>query len=149
MSAGGAKKEAKEWQCARARLSVFIALSLPKLHPLRPFPCQAPHEFAAALQSGGGVADLVTCSYSLTMIPDWRRAIDVAYALLRDGGQMAVADFLSWKQASKASNFSWSNWARHQVRTLPKESAIELHSIMARIIANYCDLLFVYADKPK
>jgi hypothetical protein len=61
------------------------------------------------------VADLVTCSYSLTMIPDWRRAIDVAYALLRDGGQMAVADFLSWKQASKASNFSWSNWARHQV----------------------------------
>ncbi len=95
------------------------------LFPIYPFfHGQAPHEFAAALQSGGGVADLVTCSYSLTMIPDWRRAIDVAYSLLREGGQMAVADFLSWKQASKASNFSWSNWARHQVFTLSPQSMV-------------------------
>lgn len=38
-------------------------------------------------------ADVVTCSYSLTMIPDWFAAIDNARAMLREGGQMGVVDF--------------------------------------------------------
>ncbi|MFN6104254.1 MAG: class I SAM-dependent methyltransferase [Planctomycetaceae bacterium] len=37
--------------------------------------------------------DLVTFSYSLTMIPDWFAAIDRAYQNLRPGGQIAVVDF--------------------------------------------------------
>jgi len=37
--------------------------------------------------------DLVTFSYSLTMIPDWHRAIAHAVRLLRPGGVLGVVDF--------------------------------------------------------
>jgi S-adenosylmethionine-diacylgycerolhomoserine-N-methlytransferase len=37
--------------------------------------------------------DLVTFSYSLTMIPNWFQAIDQAYRLLKPGGQIGVVDF--------------------------------------------------------
>ncbi len=40
-----------------------------------------------------GQADVVTFSYSLTMIPDWFRAIDHAYSLLKPGGKIGVVDF--------------------------------------------------------
>lgn len=38
-------------------------------------------------------ADLVTFSYSLTMIPEWYLAIDHAVSLLRPGGTIGVVDF--------------------------------------------------------
>lgn len=38
-------------------------------------------------------ADCVYCSYSLTMIPDWRAAILNAIAMLRPGGVLGVVDF--------------------------------------------------------
>lgn len=37
--------------------------------------------------------DLVTFSYSLTMIPDWYAAIENAYRMLRPGGMIGVVDF--------------------------------------------------------
>lgn len=37
--------------------------------------------------------DVVTFSYSLTMIPDWFAAIDNALAMLKPGGQIGVVDF--------------------------------------------------------
>jgi len=37
--------------------------------------------------------DVVLCSYSLTMIPDWFAAIDNAHRMLRPGGLIAVVDF--------------------------------------------------------
>jgi S-adenosylmethionine-diacylgycerolhomoserine-N-methlytransferase len=40
-----------------------------------------------------GSADVVTFSYSLTMIPDWFRAIDHAERLLKPGGTIGVVDF--------------------------------------------------------
>jgi S-adenosylmethionine-diacylgycerolhomoserine-N-methlytransferase len=40
-----------------------------------------------------GQADLVTFSYSLTMIPDWFAAIDHAFKLLKPGGHIGVVDF--------------------------------------------------------
>ena len=40
-----------------------------------------------------GYADLVTFSYSLTMIPDWFAAIENARRILRPGGQIGVVDF--------------------------------------------------------
>ena len=40
-----------------------------------------------------GYADVVTFSYSLTMIPDWFAAIDNALRMLRPGGQIGVVDF--------------------------------------------------------
>ena len=41
----------------------------------------------------GEQADVVTFSYSLTMIPDWFAAIDRASKLLRPGGLLGVVDF--------------------------------------------------------
>jgi S-adenosylmethionine-diacylgycerolhomoserine-N-methlytransferase len=38
-------------------------------------------------------ADLITFSYSLTMIPDWFAALDHAHRLLRPGGFLGVVDF--------------------------------------------------------
>jgi S-adenosylmethionine-diacylgycerolhomoserine-N-methlytransferase len=40
-----------------------------------------------------GSADVVTFSYSLTMIPDWFRAIDQAWQILKPGGTIGVVDF--------------------------------------------------------
>lgn len=40
-----------------------------------------------------GAADVVTFSYSLTMIPDWFRAIDQALRILKPGGHIGVVDF--------------------------------------------------------
>jgi S-adenosylmethionine-diacylgycerolhomoserine-N-methlytransferase len=40
-----------------------------------------------------GSADVVTFSYSLTMIPDWFRAIDHAFEILKPGGIIGVVDF--------------------------------------------------------
>ncbi|MGQ0636961.1 MAG: class I SAM-dependent methyltransferase [Planctomycetaceae bacterium] len=40
-----------------------------------------------------GPVDLVTFSYSLTMIDDWFRAVDRACEMLRPGGQIGVVDF--------------------------------------------------------
>lgn len=38
-------------------------------------------------------ADLVTFTYSLTMIPDWFAAIEQAYRILKPGGVLGVVDF--------------------------------------------------------
>lgn len=40
-----------------------------------------------------GSADVVTCSYSLTMIPDWFLAMDQALRMLKPGGTFGVVDF--------------------------------------------------------
>lgn len=40
-----------------------------------------------------GFADVVTFSYSLTMIPDWFAAIDNAWRILQPGGTIGVVDF--------------------------------------------------------
>jgi S-adenosylmethionine-diacylgycerolhomoserine-N-methlytransferase len=40
-----------------------------------------------------GTADVVTFSYALSMIPDWRAAIRNAYRMLKKGGHIAVCDF--------------------------------------------------------
>lgn len=41
----------------------------------------------------GGPVDVITFSYSLTMIPDWFRALERAWTLLRPGGQIGIVDF--------------------------------------------------------
>jgi len=40
-----------------------------------------------------GLADVVTFSYALTMIPDWFAAIENALAILKPGGTLGVVDF--------------------------------------------------------
>jgi S-adenosylmethionine-diacylgycerolhomoserine-N-methlytransferase len=48
---------------------------------------------ATTFQPAAGPADIVTFSYSLTMIPDWFAAIDNALTILRPGGQVGIVDF--------------------------------------------------------
>jgi S-adenosylmethionine-diacylgycerolhomoserine-N-methlytransferase len=56
---------------------------------------------ATTFQPAGGQIDVVTFSYSLTMIPDWFVAIENALAMLKPGGTIGVVDFyVSRKYAS-------------------------------------------------
>jgi S-adenosylmethionine-diacylgycerolhomoserine-N-methlytransferase len=60
-------------------------------------------------------ADLVTFSYSLTMIPDWFKALERAWENLKPGGQIGVVDFYvsrKWPEAgfrrhSRFQRFLW------------------------------------------
>lgn len=51
------------------------------------------HADAIHFRPPEGLADVVTLSYSLTMIPDWRAAIATAAAILKPGGTVGVVDF--------------------------------------------------------
>ena len=44
-------------------------------------------------QPPAGPVDVITFSYSLSMIPDWYKALGQAWALLKPGGQIGVVDF--------------------------------------------------------
>jgi S-adenosylmethionine-diacylgycerolhomoserine-N-methlytransferase len=48
---------------------------------------------ATTFQPASGPVDVVTFSYSLTMIPDWFAAIENALAMLKPGGTIGVVDF--------------------------------------------------------
>jgi S-adenosylmethionine-diacylgycerolhomoserine-N-methlytransferase len=48
---------------------------------------------AVRFQPPAGPADVVTLSYSLTMIPDWFAAIENAWSMLKPGGIIGVTDF--------------------------------------------------------
>lgn len=66
-------------------------------------------------------ADVVILSYALTMIPDWRAAVDNAIAMLRQGGVLAVVDFhVSPARADPGSTqhraitrWFWPRWFAH------------------------------------
>jgi S-adenosylmethionine-diacylgycerolhomoserine-N-methlytransferase len=51
------------------------------------------HADVTAYEPPGGPVDAITFSYSLTMIPDWFRAIEQAWRLLKPGGVIGVVDF--------------------------------------------------------
>lgn len=65
--------------------------------------------------------DVVLLSYALTMIPDWRAALDNALAMLRPGGQLAVVDFhVSSAEPGPGrehhgafTRVFWPRWFRH------------------------------------
>jgi len=66
----------------------------------------------------GGPVDVVTFSYSLTMIPDWFRALAQAVRLLKPGGMIGVVDFYisrKWpapgmRKHSRFQRFFWPAW---------------------------------------
>ena len=60
-----------------------------------------------------GVADLVTFSYSLTMIPDWYAALAQAVRLLRPGGRIGVADFYVSRKFPAPGGARHSLFTRH------------------------------------
>jgi len=60
-----------------------------------------------------GVADVVTCSYSLTMIPDWRAAIGEASRLLKPGGAFGAVDFFVAPNHPALTRRLWPWWFAH------------------------------------
>jgi S-adenosylmethionine-diacylgycerolhomoserine-N-methlytransferase len=65
--------------------------------------------------------DCVVFSYALTMIPDWRAAVDNALGMLRPGGLLGVVDFYvaprdapaGWARQGGFSRRFWTRWFRH------------------------------------
>lgn len=68
------------------------------------------HHDATRFVPSEGTADVVTCSYSLTMIPDWFAAIDQAHRILKPGGTLGVVDFFVARKwpAEGLANHGWS-----------------------------------------
>lgn len=56
--------------------------------------------------------DVVTLSYSLTMIPDWFRVVDHALQLLRPGGLVGVVDFYVSRKYPQADMIRHGWWTR-------------------------------------
>jgi S-adenosylmethionine-diacylgycerolhomoserine-N-methlytransferase len=74
-------------------------------------------------------ADCVYFSYSLTMIPDWVRALNNALGMLKPGGKLGIVDFyvagaeqdLTRAQHSAFTRWFWTHWFRHdQVHLSPR-----------------------------
>ena len=59
-----------------------------------------------------GPADLVTFSYSLTMIPDWFAAIDQAHRMLAPGGRIGVVDFYVSRKYPADGRQKHGKWTR-------------------------------------
>ncbi len=65
--------------------------------------------------------DCVYFSYALTMIPDWRAAVDNALRMLRPGGLLGAVDFYAapraaredFKRPDKLVRGFWPRWFRH------------------------------------
>jgi S-adenosylmethionine-diacylgycerolhomoserine-N-methlytransferase len=57
--------------------------------------------------------DCVLFSYSLTMIPDWSRALHNAVGMLRPGGELAVVDFTLPPGGEPLARWFWKYWFGH------------------------------------
>jgi S-adenosylmethionine-diacylgycerolhomoserine-N-methlytransferase len=79
--------------------------------------------------------DLVTFSYSLTMIPDWFEALAVAERMLKPGGSIAVADFyvsrkfadIGFQQHCWLRRAFWTHWFAADNVFLSGDHAALLH----------------------
>ena len=71
----------------------------------------AVHEADAATWCPAQAADRVLISYALTMIPDWRRVVANARAMLAPGGKLGVVDF--HLPAGGRLNGFWRRWFAH------------------------------------
>jgi S-adenosylmethionine-diacylgycerolhomoserine-N-methlytransferase len=86
------------------------------------------HGDATTLPMGDGTADVVTFSYSLTMIPEWKAALAEAARVLKPGGVIGVADFyVSTQQPSSLAHHGvltrafWPRWfGQRHVRLNPE-----------------------------
>ena len=63
-------------------------------------------------RAGGEPVDVITFSYSLTMIPDWFTALGQAHSLLRAGGTIGVVDFYVSRQLPAAGRRRHGWWTR-------------------------------------
>ncbi|NEX17029.1 MAG: SAM-dependent methyltransferase [Halochromatium sp.] len=79
------------------------------------------HEADACRWQPEAPVDTVYLAYSLTMIPDWRAAIDNAIAMLKPGGHLGLVDFYvsaavpapGLVRHSALARAFWPRWFRH------------------------------------
>jgi S-adenosylmethionine-diacylgycerolhomoserine-N-methlytransferase len=76
--------------------------------------------------------DCAYFSYALTMMPDWRRAIDNAIAMLAPGGTLGVVDF-HLPQHGGWSNRFWRAWFGHDAVYLSGEHLPYLEQRLERV----------------
>jgi len=55
--------------------------------------------------------DLILFSYSLTMIPDWKSALDNAILHLKDNGKLFIVDFYVWHKSRNIFGI-WKKWLK-------------------------------------
>ena len=67
---------------------------------------------ASAWQPDAAV-DALYFSYSLTMMPNWRGAIDNAIRMLKDGGMLGVVDFCVTSSQALLAQAFWTRWFAH------------------------------------
>jgi S-adenosylmethionine-diacylgycerolhomoserine-N-methlytransferase len=80
-------------------------------------------------------ADLVTITYSLVMIPDWKKAIENAKRLLKPGGLIAVCDFTVGPNDNKWMKQFWKHTFASDHVYLNEEHITTLHKEFDVIVA--------------
>ncbi|HEV7320190.1 MAG TPA: class I SAM-dependent methyltransferase [Ensifer sp.] len=81
--------------------------------------------------------DHVVISYSLSMIPDWQKAIDAAIAALNPGGSLHIADFGQQERLPAGFRRALRGWL-NRFHVTPRERLFEVLRDKAR--ANGADL---------
>lgn len=74
--------------------------------------------------------DAVLFSYSLTMIPDWERALANAVDMLKPGGMLALVDFTLSTTQSPFTRWFWRTWFGHDGVRLSMRHRIELARLL-------------------
>jgi S-adenosylmethionine-diacylgycerolhomoserine-N-methlytransferase len=87
---------------------------------------------ATSVPLPSGVADVVTCSYALTMIPDWRAAVAEAIRLLKPGGTFGSVDFYVSTQHSRVTQTLWPWWFAHSHVYLNEAHLVHLRQSFAQ-----------------
>lgn len=73
-----------------------------------------------------GTVDVVTFSYALSMIPDWKKAIKNAFRMLKPGGHIAVCDFTVLDGNMPMMNEFWTWVFAHDHVNLRKDHLLVL-----------------------
>ena len=89
---------------------------------------------ATTWRPASGAADAVTLSYALTMIPDWFRAVDNAWAMLRPGGVIGVVDFYVSRR-HPAPGRARHGWTPRTLWPIRRDVDLPAMLAMARVIA--------------
>jgi S-adenosylmethionine-diacylgycerolhomoserine-N-methlytransferase len=74
--------------------------------------------------------DCVYFSYALTMIPNWRGAIDNALAMLKPGGTLGVVDFYVATHHGAFTRAFWPRWFAHDGVRLDDGPMSHLSSVL-------------------
>jgi S-adenosylmethionine-diacylgycerolhomoserine-N-methlytransferase len=92
--------------------SSLLAVARERIESLQVANAEAVQADATAYVPPEGHVDIVTFSYSLTMIPDWFAALDHAWTLLRPGGQIGIVDFYVGRKHPQQGNCRHGWWTR-------------------------------------